>query len=196
MLEKIRPTAQEPDSLEEIINKRADFLEEYQDRSYAKKYRDFVEVVQQAEAQLGKKRDLTNAVARNLFKLMSYKDEYEVARLYTNGEFEKHVTDTFEGDFKLKYHLAPPLIDFSRKPNGRPVKREFGSWTFRLFQVLARLKRLRGGPLDIFGYTKERKTERQLIVDYRAQIEDLLPKLSDKNNYDNGIPIFVQSLIN
>ncbi len=145
----------EPDSLEEIIQKRADFLTDYQDSAYATTYREFVSSVEIAEAKLGKKRELTNAVARNLFKLMSYKDEYEVARLYTNGEFEKQISETFEGDFKLNYHLAPPLIGLGKKPNGRPRKRAFGGWMLPVFRQLAKLKKLRGGAFDIFGYSKE-----------------------------------------
>ncbi|MEM7288779.1 MAG: indolepyruvate ferredoxin oxidoreductase family protein [Pseudomonadota bacterium] len=181
LLEKQKPNSHEPDTLEEVINKRAEFLESYQNKNYAKTYRDFVQDVEAREAALGKKRDLTNAVARNLFKLMSYKDEYEVARLYTNGEFEKQIAETFEGDFKLNYHLAPPIIGFGKKPNGRPRKRAFGPWMLAAFRQLAKLKSIRGGPLDVFGYAKERKMERKLIADYRAMISDILPKLSDDN---------------
>ena len=112
---------------------------------------------------------------------MSYKDEYEVARLYTNGDFEKRVVETFEGDFKLNYHLAPPLIGLGKKPNGRPRKRAFGQWTMSAFRILARLKGLRGTAFDVFGYTQERKTERRLIADYRSTIDALLPKLSEGN---------------
>ncbi len=181
ILERTRPQAQEPDTLEEVIDRRAEFLTDYQDEKYARSYRDFVSKVENAEKGLGKSRDLTNAVARNLFKLMSYKDEYEVARLYTNGEFEKQIADTFDGDFKLNYHLAPPIIGFGKKPNGRPAKRAFGPWMLPLFRQLAKLKGLRGGVLDVFGYTKERKMERQLITDYQSTISALLPKLNENN---------------
>ena len=181
LLKGIQQSPQEPDSLEDIIRKRVDFLTDYQDADYAKSYRDFVAEVEHAENALGKKRDLTNAVARNLFKLMSYKDEYEVARLYTNGEFEKKIAETFEGDFKTSYHLAPPIIGFGKKPNGRPRKRAFGGWMMSAFRQLAKLKGLRGGTFDVFGYTKERKMERQLIEDYRAMIIEMLPKLTEEN---------------
>ncbi|MEM9330855.1 MAG: indolepyruvate ferredoxin oxidoreductase family protein [Pseudomonadota bacterium] len=181
LLEKTRPSASEPDTLAEVISKRADFLEDYQDLNYAQSYRDFVSKVEAVEEKLGKSRDLTNAVARGLFKLMSYKDEYEVARLYTNGDFEKQIADTFEGDFTLNYHLAPPIIGFGKKPNGRPRKRAFGPWMMPLFRQLAKLKVLRGGVFDLFGYTKERRMERALISDYQTTIRELLPRLEDRN---------------
>ncbi len=181
VLQGLTAKTDEPDTLEEIITKRAEFLTDYQNEAYAQTYRDFVANVENAEDKLGKKRDLTNAVARNLFKLMSYKDEYEVARLYTNGEFEKKIAETFDGDFKLNYHLAPPLIGFGKKPNGRPKKRAFGGWMFPVFRQLAKLKSLRGTSLDVFSYTSERKVERQLIADYRALIEGILPKLNEQN---------------
>ncbi|MDJ0612423.1 MAG: indolepyruvate ferredoxin oxidoreductase family protein [Rhizobiaceae bacterium] len=181
LLKESQSVAEEPDTLEEIINKRTAFLTEYQDADYAKTYRDFVSKVETAEDALGKKRDLTNAVARNLFKLMSYKDEYEVARLFTNGEFEKQIADTFEGSFTMKHHLAPPILGFGKKPNGRPRKRAFGPWMMKAFKQLAKLKGLRGGTFDIFGYTKERKMERQLIKDYKSMISEVLPKLTEEN---------------
>lgn len=182
LLEKVRPSAPEPDTLEEVIEKRVEFLTEYQSASYAKSYLDFVETVQDAEKAVGRKRDLTNAVARNLFKLMSYKDEYEVARLYTNGEFERQIAETFEGDFTLKYNLAPPLIGFGRKPDGRPRKRAFGSWTLTLFRQLAKLRGIRGSRFDVFGYTSERRMERQLVSDYKETISDLLHRLDNDNH--------------
>ncbi|MEL7430010.1 MAG: indolepyruvate ferredoxin oxidoreductase family protein, partial [Pseudomonadota bacterium] len=181
LLKNLMPDAEEPDTLEVVIEKRADFLTDYQDADYAKTYRDFVAMVLDNEAKLGKSRELTNAVARNLFKLMSYKDEYEVARLYTNGEFEKQIAETFEGDFKLNYHLAPPIIGFGKKPNGRPRKRAFGPWMMRAFRTLAGLKKLRGTALDVFGYTAERRMERKLVEDYKATIIDLLPRLTEEN---------------
>lgn len=181
LLEKLRPALEEPDTLEELIEKRAEYLTEYQNKEYAESYRRFVEQVKAAESKLGKQRDLTNAVARNLFKLMSYKDEYEVARLFANGEFESRISETFEGNFKLKYHLAPPILGFSKMPNGRPRKHAFGSWMMSTYRLLAKMKSLRGGLFDVFGYTKERKMERRLIADYRKSILDSLPKLSEDN---------------
>jgi indolepyruvate ferredoxin oxidoreductase len=183
ILDKLRPISKEPDTLEEIINKRADFLKNYQDAKYAQSYRDFISKVEIAESKLGKSRDLTNAVARNLFKLMSYKDEYEVARLYTNGEFEKQISETFDGDFKLNYHLAPPIVGFGKKPNGRPRKRAFGPWMMKSFRLLAKYKHLRGTKLDIFGYSAERKMERALIEDYKTTIIGLLGSLNESNRH-------------
>ncbi len=136
-----------------------------------------------AESKLGKSRDLTNAVARNLFKLMSYKDEYEVARLYTNGEFEKQIADTFDGNFKINYHLAPPIIGFGKKPNGRPRKRAFGPWMMSSFKILAKYKTQRGSKFDIFGYSSERKMERALIEDYKNTIESLLSNITTDNRH-------------
>ena len=181
VLEKLHPASKEPDTLEEIINKRVNYLTDYQDTKYAQSYRDFVSKVEIAESKLGKSRDLTNAVARNLFKLMSYKDEYEVARLYTNGEFEEQTAETFQGNFKINYHLAPPIIGFGKKPNGRPRKRAFGPWMMPVFRILAKYKNLRGSKLDIFGYSAERKMERALIKDYKSTIENILSRLSADN---------------
>ncbi len=181
MLESGLVPTQKPDTLEDIIEKHSAYLTEYQNSDYAKTYRDFVSTVELAEAKLGKKRDLTNAVARNLFKLMSYKDEYEIARLFTNGEFEKQISDTFDGDFKLKYHLAPPLVGGGTKPDGRPRKRAFGPWMMPVFRQLAKLKGLRGGGFDVFGYGKERRVERQLIEDYKTEIDEILRNLKEEN---------------
>lgn len=186
VLQKTNQKPQEPDTLEEIINKRAAFLKDYQNADYAQSYRDFLNTVEKAESTLGKSRDLTNAVARNLFKLMSYKDEYEVARLYTNGEFEKQISETFDGKFEINYHLAPPIIGFGKKPNGRPRKRAFGAWMMKAFKLIAKYKHLRGTRLDIFGYSAERKMERQLIEDYKQTVTDMLGKLNEDNRHFAG----------
>ena len=143
-------TAQAQD-LAEIIARRVEFLTAYQDAAYARRYRALVDKAIAAEARLGKQRELSEAVARNAFKLMAYKDEYEVARLYTDGDFARRIADTFEGDFKLKFHLAPPVMKGEPLPNGRPRKREFGPWMMPAFRVLAKLKRLRGTAFDPFG---------------------------------------------
>jgi indolepyruvate ferredoxin oxidoreductase len=171
----------EPETLEQLINRRAEFLTGYQNATYAGRYRDLVAKVGAAEAKLGKKRDLTNAVVRFYFKLMAYKDEYEVARLFIDGSFEKHLKETFDGDLKMTFNLAPPVFSGKPLPNGRPRKREFGQWMLPVFRMLAKMKRFRGTALDVFGYTAERKMERRLIADYETMIEDLLPKLSEKN---------------
>jgi indolepyruvate ferredoxin oxidoreductase len=124
---------------------------------------------------------LGEATARYLFKLMAYKDEYEVARLYTTGDFEQRVRETFDGDFKLNLNLAPPLLA-KKDADGHLVKSEYGPWVFTAFRLLKRLKFLRGGAFDVFGRTEERRMERQLIVDYKATVEELLANLSMSNH--------------
>jgi indolepyruvate ferredoxin oxidoreductase len=168
---------QMPQSLDTIVRRRAAFLTAYQNAAYAKRYETFVEKVRTAEAKVSTRDALSRAVAHNLFKLMAYKDEYEVARLYTDGEFEKKLKETFEGDFRVKYNLAPPLVA-KRDAAGRLTKSQYGPWMRYGFKLLARLKFLRGTRLDIFGRTQERKTERQLIRDYERSLEAALPKLS------------------
>ncbi len=163
-------------SLDDIVAKRADFLEKYQNKAYAQSYLDFVAKVKAKGFE-----DVTKAVAKNLFKLMAYKDEYEVARLYTDGDFIKQLRDQFEGDIKLKFHLAPPLLAPKHPESGHLQKMTFGPWMLSAFGVLAKFKSLRGTPFDIFGYTAERKMERRLIEEYRNDIESMLPKLSAKN---------------
>ena len=170
-------------TLDAIIAKRAEALTAYQDAAYAQQYRDFVAQVRAAESRLGdgvKSSRLTEAVARYLFKLMAYKDEYEVARLYTSGAFLDKIDGMFEGDYKIKFHLAPPLLA-RRDKQGHLIKQEFGPWMMKVFGVLAKFKALRGTALDIFGYSEERKTERALIGQYRQTLATLLPRLTADN---------------
>jgi len=163
-------------SLDELLTKRVDFLTGYQDAAYADSYKRFVAKVRAAEAPLASTR-LSEAVARYLFKLMAYKDEYEVARLHTDRAFTDKIASMFEGDYKLVHHLAPPAL--AKKNNrGELVKQPFGPWMRSAFSVLARLKSLRGTAFDPFGRSEERKTERALIGEYRATIEELLGGLS------------------
>jgi indolepyruvate ferredoxin oxidoreductase len=171
---------QMPQSLDAIVRKRVESLTAYQDAAYAQRYAAFVERVREAEAPLGKGTAFTKAVARSLYKLMAYKDEYEVARLYTDGHFAARLAATFEGDFKLTFHLAPPLLA-RRDAQGRLVKARYGSWMWQAFRLLAKLKSLRGTALDVFGKTEERRLERQLIADYEATIAALLPRLREDN---------------
>lgn len=124
---------------------------------------------------------LSRAVARYLFKLMSYKDEYEVARLYSDGRFQAQVASQFEGDYKLKFHLAPPATSARDPITGHLKKQEFGPSMMLAFKMLAKMKGLRGGSLDIFGRNPERVMERQLITDYIAVVEELLAGLSPAN---------------
>jgi indolepyruvate ferredoxin oxidoreductase len=170
-------------SLDEVIEKRVEFLTAYQDAAYARQYLAFVDKVRAAETgvvEAGRSLRLTEAVARYLFKLMAYKDEYEVARLHADPAFKARIEGMFEGDYKIKYHLAPPLFA-KRDAQGHLVKQEFGPWMMKAFGMLAKLKFLRGGAFDIFGHTAERKTERALIGEYRKTVEALLPKLTAEN---------------
>ena len=162
--------------LGEMIAKRVDFLTAYQNAAYAADYQAFVGQVQAAEARLGSGTRLTEAVARYLFKLMAYKDEYEVARLHTDAAFAARIDGMFEGDYRVVHHLAPPLLGRTNE-RGEPVKQAFGPWMRRAFAILARCKGLRGTALDPFGRTEERRTERALIQEYRACIEELLAGL-------------------
>ncbi|OYZ01850.1 MAG: indolepyruvate ferredoxin oxidoreductase [Polaromonas sp. 28-63-22] len=167
-------------ALADMLARRVDFLTAYQNAGYAATYQAFVEKVRGVEAPLGKTA-LTEAVARYFFKLMAYKDEYEVARLHTDTAFLGKVNAMFEGDFKLHYHLAPPLIA-PKNDKGELQKRPFGPWMLTAFKLLARLKGLRGTPLDVLGRTEERRTERALIAQYRASIDEVLVGLTPANH--------------
>ncbi len=168
------------ETIESIIARRVEFLTGYQNAAYAQTYRDFVAKVQQEEAKLGKT-SLSEAVARYLFKLMAYKDEYEVARLHSDPAFLKRIDDMFEGDYTINYHLAPPMTA-DRNEKGEMVKKKYGPSMLRNFKLLAKLKGLRGGALDVFGKTEERQTERALIRQYRASIEEVLQSLNADNH--------------
>jgi indolepyruvate ferredoxin oxidoreductase len=176
-------------TLDEAVSKRVEMLTAYQNRAYAERYRSLVERVRKAEGEKAKGRTgLTDAVARYAYKLMAYKDEYEVARLYTEGEFEKLLREQFEGDYKLVFHLAPPTMSPRDPKTGELQKRSFGPWMFKAFRVLAALKGLRGTPFDIFGYTAERRLERQLIADYEHMVDELVAKL-DQDNHGIAVEI-------
>jgi indolepyruvate ferredoxin oxidoreductase len=158
-------------TLDEAIAYRVAFLTEYQNSAYAARYLQLVAAVRKAEsAALPGSVELTEAVAKNLFKLMAYKDEYEVARLYADGAFAEKLRQRFDGDFRLSFHLAPPLLARRDPLTGHLQKREYGAWMLPAFRLLARLKFLRGTAFDPFGYTSDRKAERQLIADYEAAI--------------------------
>jgi indolepyruvate ferredoxin oxidoreductase len=170
------------ESLEQIVARRVAFLTDYQNAAYAQKYKTLIDKVRVAEQQrVPGQSMLTESVARYAFKLMAYKDEYEVARLYTGGDFEKRIRDTFEGDYKIHFHLAPPTFSH-RDSEGRLRKSEFGPWMFRAFKLLAKFKGLRGGAFDVFGYTAERKMERRLIDEYFQTVEELGVGLSRENH--------------
>jgi indolepyruvate ferredoxin oxidoreductase len=166
-------------NLDEMIAKRVEFLTAYQNAAYAAGYKTFVEKVRTTEALLGSKK-LTESVARYLFKLMAYKDEYEVARLHSDPVFLAQVAAQFEGDYTLNYHLAPPLIA-KKNAAGEMQKSKFGPWMLTGFKWLAKLKGLRGTAFDPFGRTEERRSERALIGEYRAAIDEVLASLSAGN---------------
>jgi indolepyruvate ferredoxin oxidoreductase len=169
-------------TLEQGIAKRVAHLTNYQNAAYAKSYTDFVEKVRQAEnARTPGAVTVTQAVATYLSKLMSYKDEYEVARLYTNGDFQRRLKQQFDGNYKLNFHLSPPLFNPKDHATGEPRKVSFGPWMFTVFKVLAGLRGLRGTPLDVFGYLGDRRTERHLIGEYRQTVESVLPVLNSTN---------------
>ncbi len=174
------------ETLDELLAKRVACLTDYQNAAYARRYSSFVDRVRQAEAPLGKTL-LTEAVARSLFKLMAYKDEYEVARLHTQTGFIERIAEQFEGDFKVHYHLAPPLLA-KRNDKGQLVKQKYGPGMLTGFKLLAALKGLRGTAFDVFGYTEERRTERALIGEYMGMVESLLASLS-ADSHANAIEV-------
>ncbi|MCW5748599.1 MAG: indolepyruvate ferredoxin oxidoreductase family protein, partial [Alphaproteobacteria bacterium] len=170
-------------TLDEIVAARVRHLTGYQDTAYARRYSALVDKVKAAEAARAPGASgLAEAVARGYAKLLAYKDEYEVARLYSDGAFLQQVRQQFEGDYKIKYHLAPPLIAERDARTGQLQKSAFGPHMMLAFGVLKRLKFLRGTRLDLFGRTAERRMERQLIADYEALIEEILGKLSAANH--------------
>jgi len=170
------------EDLDALIDRRAAFLTDYQDAAYARAYRDRVEAFCKAEAEkLDGSTTISKAVARSLFKLMAYKDEYEVARLWSDPKQLAKITGRFDGDIKLKAHLAPPLFARRDPVTGLLKKEEYGPWAFKIYGVLRRMKGLRGSWADPFGHTAERRKERALIRDYTATIEDLAQRLTPEN---------------
>ena len=174
-------TLQPRETLASLVARRVEFLTGYQNAAYAEIYRGFVERVRAAEEQAVGKTALAEAVARYLFKLMAYKDEYEVARLHSDPAFRARIDAMFEGDYTLHYHLAPPLLA-KKNATGELVKQPFGPAMGTAFKLLARPKGLRGTALDVFGRTEERRGERALVAEYRASIEELLAGLTADNH--------------
>lgn len=167
-------------TLNQGINRRMDMLRAYQNEAYAQRYLSRVEAIRKAESLLlGKPGSLTEAVARYYYKVMAIKDEYEVARLFTDGEFLKKIEASFEGDFALRFHLAPPVLN---KAGVEPKKGSYGPWMLSGFKVLARMKFLRNTWLDPFGRTHERKVERQWLADYESVLDLILKELSQDNH--------------
>ncbi|MEO1251077.1 MAG: indolepyruvate ferredoxin oxidoreductase family protein [Pseudomonadota bacterium] len=172
---------QTQETLADLVEHRSRFLVGYQNQAYADDYRAFVDAIADCAGAIEGGEAFSKAVARYLFKLMAYKDEYEVARLYTDGSFKKKLAEQFSGDFKLKFHLAPPIFNTELDEQGRPKKTQFGPWMYGAFKMLAQFKFLRGGPFDPFGRTAERRMERQLIADYRRLIDDISQRLTPHN---------------
>jgi indolepyruvate ferredoxin oxidoreductase len=169
-------------SLDELVERRTRFLNDYQNAAYAGRYRALVDRARQVEQERAGSSKLAEAVARNYHKLLAYKDEYEVARLHANGDFEKKIAGMFEGEYKTYYYLAPPLLAKADPVTGEPRKMRFGGWVKGAFRLLARLKFLRGTPFDPFGHTEERRTERALIREYEQTLERLLSGLTAQNH--------------
>src|SRR5208282_136230 len=185
----VAPSKRISRTLDETIERRIADLGAYQDAAYAQRYKRLVDRARAAEAEKAKGMSgFADAVARYYYKLLAYKDEYEVARLYTGGDFAKSLNEQFEGDFKLKFHLAPPLLAPRDPTTGELKKRAYGPWMFSTFKLLAKLKGLRGSWLDPFGRTAERKRERALIPAYESVIEELMAKL-DHDNFTLAVEI-------
>lgn len=175
-------------SIDEMIERRMKSLTDYQNKAYANEYKEFVDMASAKDMAIkGQPGTLSAAVSRYLYKMMAYKDEYEVARLYTDGAFMKQVKAEFDGDYKIAFNLAPPIMA-KRDENGHLQKREFGRWIFTAFRVMKHFKFLRGTALDIFGYTEERKMERQQITDYKNIMRDVLDQLNS-DNYDTAVKL-------
>ncbi len=180
MVPTLRPQAR---TLDDIVARRVELLTAYQNAAYSRRYEALVRRVQAVEAERAKGlAGLAEAVARYYAKLLAYKDEYEVARLYTAPAFRQALERQFEGDYTLEFNLAPPLMAARDPDTGQLLKRSFGPWMMKAFGVLARLKGLRGTPFDIFGHSAERRLERQLIIDYEKLVEELLSGLTAANH--------------
>ena len=171
----------EPETLDELIARRMAFLTDYQNAAYAQRYKAVVETARAAEQRLGASEDLATAVAKSAFRLMAYKDEYEVARLHRDPSFTKALNEQFTGDFTFKHLLAPPMLSRIDPRTGKPAKIAFGSWIQPVFGVLKRFKVLRGTPLDPFGRTEERRMERRLIAEFEGLVRDLATTLTGEN---------------
>jgi indolepyruvate ferredoxin oxidoreductase len=168
--------------LEALISRRVAFLTDYQNAAYAARYRLGVQTIHAVEQiRVPGRTELSIAVAKNYFKILAYKDEYEVARLYTSKEFKDDLARQFDGQFKLRLHLAPPLLSRLDPVTGRPRKHSFGPWIFQSFPLLAKMRSLRGTWLDPFGYTRERRAERELIVNYECLLSQIEARLTPEN---------------
>jgi indolepyruvate ferredoxin oxidoreductase len=180
--EPVLPTHELSKSLDETVARRRAALTDFQDEAYARRYEALVARVRAAEAAVSPGSEaLSEAVARNYFKLLAYKDEYEVARLFSDAEFERTLASTFEGDYRLRYHLAIPMLSRVDPHTGMPKKHAYGSWMRLAMKPLAKLKFLRGTAFDLFGRSEERRLERELIGEYEKTVETLLAGLRADN---------------
>ena len=175
-------------NFEEKYDDRYNFLIKYQNEKYAKQFRYLVEFAKTLDEKIGNGKKFSTAVLNNYFKLMSYKDEYEVSRLYSSDEFIKKIKKKFEGNYKINFYLAPPIFHKKDKVTGNPLKIKFGQWLLVLFKILNKLKFLRGTYFDPFGYLSERKNERKLVQDYKNIILEIGKKLN-VNNYNIAVDI-------
>jgi indolepyruvate ferredoxin oxidoreductase len=179
----VRERAPKPETLESILEHRAKLLTAYQDAKLADRYRALVTRIADAERSRTPGRSgLADAVAKGYSKLLAYKDEYEVARLFADPAFEQALAGQFESRRKLEFHLAPPLLARRDKETGEPRKMRFGAWMLPVFRLLAKGKRLRGTAFDVFGYTAERRLERQMIADYEALVSEIADRLSPQTH--------------
>jgi indolepyruvate ferredoxin oxidoreductase len=175
-------TNENVDGLDQMIAKRSSYLEDYQNKAYAQRYQHLIDRVIKTEGEtLGAVASLSKVVAQSYHKVLAYKDEYEVARLYSNGEFIKEVKAQFSGNYKIKFHMAPPILSGGDPATGRPKKRTFGPWMLSSLSLLARLKYLRGTVFDIFGYHHDRREERSLIKSFEADVEFVVRRLTADN---------------
>jgi indolepyruvate ferredoxin oxidoreductase len=174
----IAPKTLDAMSLDEIVAHRSALLTDYQNQKLADRYRNMVTQVRNAAANGGFGDELPRAVAINYAKLLAYKDEYEVARLYTDGKFEKQLRDQFDGDFKISFNLAPPMLGGGKDALGRPRKRAFGAWMWPVFRLLAKMRGLRGTAFDLFANSPDRHLERDLIAGYEKDVAHVLGVLS------------------
>ncbi len=168
-------------TLDQLIDDRAGRLTAYQSAAYAEQYRKDIAELRAVDSRAEQADSLTFAAATQLYRMMAIKDEYEVARLYSDGTFDRAVSERFAGEYQLRYNLAAPLVARRDPATGNLQKREFGPWIKHLFRLLAPLKRLRGTPLDLFGYTAERRRERQDLMDYRALLAELASNLEGRD---------------
>ncbi|MBA5777355.1 indolepyruvate ferredoxin oxidoreductase family protein [Stappia sp. F7233] len=176
------------ETLDEAIERRADHLTGYQNSAYAKRYRARVAALRASEKAIGRGEEITRAAAEALFRLMAIKDEYEVARLYTDGNFARQLRETFEDYRTLEFHLAPPVLTRMDAKTGRPAKIRFGSWMWRAFALLAKTKGLRGTFADPFARTQERRDERRLLAEYENIVDEIAATLSAEN-YDAALAL-------